>query len=155
MKKNLNQFISQQQGCRFFLYFEYAQTLEATSERFGSVELKSISQGKRLFGNHLMLPCGFEMEKGSRLIQIGDILFRNAMLYVEAEGKCYRLDQSEGYLKFTLSQARYRKLYRQLFKVKPEVKQQDPFAAFNPADMPHINVAELSALLHVPLKAIA
>jgi hypothetical protein len=58
------------------------------------------------------------MAGGGRLIQVGDIVFRDALLYVQADGENWKLERNTGFLRLAVSRKEYRALLKTLFHDK-------------------------------------
>lgn len=104
-----------------YLTYQSADTQTHSIRKPGIVQLRSLSKRQRTYqGNVAMIPCGREMVSGGRLVQLGQIVFRNANLYIQQPGQTWGLLHQSGHLKLVISQGEYRRLEKRLFVNNPE-----------------------------------
>jgi hypothetical protein len=98
------------------LYYESAHTLDYFIKKPGLVELMNVNRKQVNFeGSVLMIPCCNEVEKPGKIIQVGEIVFRNAILLVKRKNQKWRLAKNTGYIRLSVPRKEYRRILRRVF----------------------------------------
>lgn len=85
----------------------------------GSVRLMSFSPNQRFYGNLRMVECdpnrlSVLRSGGQRIIQVRDILFIEAQLYLKSASRVLKLEQDKGFLAIRIPDTGYRSVIKQL-----------------------------------------
>jgi len=81
----------------------------------GKVKLNTIQKRTNEFRDLPMIPCGRELFSGQSLIQLGDLLFRDANIYVHADDGQYVLAVPTN-ICLGISKGEYNRLLRRISK---------------------------------------